>query len=472
MMTDGVNDGHAHREGVHGNGGAGRLTRRTFLRTAAPAAAGIGMMAAGRRAPAAAAGRRGANDEINVGIIGCGSRGGYLSYVFQIVPGARVVALCEVHAKRLAKIDEQCGGGLATYRDYRELLDSGDIDAVVIATNEHWHVLQAIHACQAGKDIYLEKPVGQSIGEGRALIDVARETGRIIQMGTQQRSWDHYRRAVELIRAGRLGEIAEVEVWDYDNFSPGFGAPPDEPPPPELDWDLWLGPAREAPYNRNRYDRYYWFRDYGGGWQVVWGVHHYDIVHWAMDVRAPVAAVGLGGRFAFTKDQDNRELPDTFTGLCEYPAGPVAKNGFLLRYMCSTSSQNPLGRRLHAKAFHGTRGTLVIDRSGYEIRADVRDGEKLVAEEAVTSEKREHEVMQDHVRGFVEAVRERRTPESNLEVGHHASNPGHLMNIAWRVGRRIRWDAEHERVIDDPEADAMLTAPYRAPWKLPGPARR
>jgi predicted dehydrogenase len=201
---------------------------------------------------------------------------------------------------------------------------------VIVATNEHWHVLPAIHACAAGKDVYLEKPVGTSILEGRALINAARRYDRIVQMGTQQHSWEHYQQAVELIRAGAIGAVSQVHVWDVENQSPGIGSPPDEPAPAELDWDFWLGPSPSVAYNRNRYAHEDWFFDYGGGWQVAWGAHHFDIVHWAMGVTGPVSATGSGGKFAFPGD--NRQWPDTFEGTCQYPAGPVAENGFLLTY--------------------------------------------------------------------------------------------------------------------------------------------
>jgi predicted dehydrogenase len=393
-----------------------------------------------------------------------------LSYVFQLA-GARLVAACDVHEQRLAAAVKQIQGVSGEkpreYHDYRQLLADKDIDAVIVATNEHWHVLPAIEACAAGKDVYLEKPVGTSIAEGRAAVIAARQHDRIVQMGTQQHSWEHYAQAVDLIRKGRLGRISQVHVWDVQNVSPGFGAPADEPAPAGLDWDFWLGPSPAAAYNRNRYEHFYWFFDYGGGWQVAWGAHHFDIVHWAMGVDAPIEAAATGGRFAFAPGNDNREWPDTFNGSCVYPAGPVAPNGFLLNYTCRAGCGQPIMGRTHGKAFYGSDGVLVLDRSGFEILPEICEGKKLLLEEKVTSAKKEHDVVQDHARSFLNCIRTRKQPAAHVEVGHRATNVGHLMNIAWRVGRSIRWDTRAEQIVGDSEAARMLHKHYRAPWRLP-----
>ncbi len=440
-----------------------KTTRRVFLGSTAPAALGTGMLA--REMLAAPKGPIGANGDLSVGLIGCGGRGHYVSYVFSIVPGARVTAICDVNRKRMEKVHQEVAPDAAMHHDYREIVGDKDIDAVIVATNGHWHVLPTIEACAAGKDVYLEKPVGTSIGEGRAAVEAARKHKRIVQMGTQQKSWEHYHQAVEVIRSGVLGEISLVEVFDLENDSPGWGSPPDGPPPPELDWDLWLGPSPKVPYNPNRYAHHYWFFDYGGSWQLDWAVHHYDIVHWAMGVDTPVAATGVGGHFAMR--DDNREWPDTFMGTAEYPAGPVSKKGFLMTFVLRGGCNRGIERRTHGKVFYGTEGALALDRGGFEVYPQVREGKTPIAEQTVKSSRPEHEVVQEHVKAFIASVRSRKQPFANLEVGHHSSNPGHLMNVAWRVGRRIRWDSQKERVIDDPQANRWLTKAYRAPWALP-----
>jgi predicted dehydrogenase len=304
--------------------------------------------------------------------------------------------------------------------------------------------------------------LGTSIGEGRAAVRAARKYGRIVQIGTQQRSWPHYLEAARIVRSGRLGEISEVKVWDYDYMYPGFGTPPDGRPPKELDWDFWLGPSPKVPYNPNRYEHHYWWFDYGGGWPLDWGVHHYDVVHWFMDVTAPLSATAMGGRLCF--EETNVQWPDTFSGICHYPPGPVAKQGFLLQYTFRSGCRRE--QRSHAKCFFGTDASLLIDRSGYTIQPE---SGKPVKEESVHNAYTGNvhvESLKAHAGVFLDCIRSRKRPPADVEVGHLSSNPGHLMNIAWRTGRAITWDAKKEVVVGDEQANALVTKPYRMPWKL------
>jgi len=374
------------------------------------------------------------------------------------VPGTRVIAVCDVNEPRMAQAGQEAGGdSILTFSDYRQLLDNQDIDAVIVATNGHWHVLPTIHACQANKDVYVEKPLGTSIGEGRAAVKAARKYNRIVQIGTQQRSWEHYLKAAEVIRSGKLGAISEVAVWDYDYFYPGFGSPPDGPPPAGLDWDFWVGPSTQQPYNPNKIDRHYWFFDFGGGWQLDWAVHHFDIVNLCMGVTEPVAATAQGGFFCFK--ETNTEWPDTFSGVLEYGPGPVAKQGFLLQYTFRAGCRRE--QVSHGKCFFGSEGSLLLHRGGYEIRAEAKNGRKLG--EVIDSFRG---AGPNHAEVFIDNVRSRSIPFADVEQGHHASNPGHLLNIAWRTGRAIRWDAAREQVLDDDDANQLVTKTYRAPWKL------
>jgi predicted dehydrogenase len=437
-----------------------QTTRRTFLSTTAAAAAGL----AAARLQAA---QRGPNETINLGLIGCGARGRDLMGRFMKLPGTRFIAVCDVHSSHLAGGLKQAGGEkVRAYSDFRKLLENKDVDAVIIATQAHWHVPLLIAACQAGKDVYCEKPLGNSIGEGRFAIQAAKKYDRVVQIGTQQRSQEHYQKAVEIVRSGRMGEISEVKVWDYENWDPGRGSPVDCDPPKELDWDLYVGPAPMRPYNPNCYYNYGydWFRLSGAGHQLAWGVHHFDIVNWAMDVQAPVAATAIGGNFAF---QDNREWPNTFSGLLEYGPGPVSKNGFVLQYTMRLGCRRE--RRSHAKCFFGTKASMLVDRSRYSIVAEGKDAKNAPEQSNLIAKEEDGMAADDgerHSEVFLRNVREHKFPTVNPETGHHASNAGHLMNIAWLVGRRIRWDAAKEQVIDDPEANALVTKPYRAPWKL------
>jgi len=438
-------------------------TRRAFLRTTAAAAA-AGLAVPGVLASDAAGGKRSPNDTIRVGLIGCGGQGCWDARRLGQQPNCDVVAVCDVHAGRREAARAQFGGEkILAFEDFRKLLERKDVDVVVIAPPSHWHVLATIHACQAGKDVYVEKPLGTSIGEGRAAVQAARKYDRVVQIGTQQRSWDLYKKAVEIIRSGRLGEISEVKVWDYDQHWPGLGAPADCDPPVELNWDLYCGPSPLAQYNPNRfgYGHYFHF-DYGGSWHVDWGVHHYDIVHWAMGAKWPKAATAMGGRMAFTPEQDNREWPDTFDAVLEYGPCPAAKLGFLMHYSYRCGCRGE--QRSHSKCFYGTHGSMILDRSGLTVRPERhhQDGKWVEATKGESfrgTEDNHHEV-------FLQHVRNRTRPDADVETGHYSTNPGHLMSIAWKVGRRIEWDGQAEQGVGDPEANALVTKPYRAPWTL------
>jgi len=441
-------------------------SRREFLGTAAAAAATS--WASAKLYAAGAEATPGPNETINMALIGCGARGAnQVMPSFMELPGVRMVAVCDVNSKHLARGREKAGGErVAAYHDYRKLLEDKSIDAVIVATQAHWHALPAIAACQAGKDVYLEKPLGNSIGEGRYVIEAAKKYNRIVQIGTQQRSQEHYRKAAQIVQSGKLGDISEVKVWDHTYWAPGRGAPPDCDPPPELDWDFYVGPAPMRPYNPNIYYNYGydWFKLSGAGHQVAWGVHHFDIVAWAMGVKWPIAASAMGGNFAY---QDNFQWPNTFDGMLEFGPGPVAKNGFVLQYTMRLGCRRV--RRSHAKCFYGTEASMLVDRSRISIAPEAKGKKTFVEaghllnpeEEILAADDRFH-----HSEVFLENIRDRKQPEANAEAGHYATNFGHLMNISWQVGRSIRWDGQQDRVIDDAEADALVTKPYRAPWKL------
>jgi predicted dehydrogenase len=439
-------------------------TRRNFLRAS-------GAVASTGWASTYAAGggsNPGPNDTINLALIGCGARGrGLLIPRFQTFPGVRFVAVCDVNSTYLAEGRNRAGGDqVAAYKDYRKLLEDKNVDAVIIATNQQWHVLPMIAACQAGKDVYLEKPLGNSVGEGPFAIQAWHKYKRIVQVGTQQRSQEHYRQAVELIRTGKLGEISEVRVWDYENYWPGAGSPTDPDPHAELDWNFFVGPSPYRAYNPNMYYNYGydWFRVSGAGHQVAWGVHHFDIVLWAMGVNSPKAVHATGGNFAF---EDNHDYPNTFSATLEFGPGPVARRGFVLQYTMRTGCRREM--RSHGKCFMGSEASMVLDRSGYTIVREVHRGQKLnpagafVNPEVTVAAKDDHLY---HFELFLKNLRERKQPEANPETCHHATALGHLMNISWEVGRSIRWDGSKNLVLDDPQANALVMRPYRAPWKL------
>jgi predicted dehydrogenase len=266
------------------------MERRSFLKNSLGAAAA---------APFAAR-AMGAGDDVRIGQIGLGTRGAYELEICQRTKGARVLAVADVYQTLVDKYVSASGGALIGYQDFRRILDRKDIDAVFVSTPDHWHAPIAIMACQAGKDVFCEKPLSHTLDEGRLMVAAARKHGRVFQTGSQQRSATHFQKIVELIHRGTIGKITSIECWNEENDTPeGAGNPPDSDPPPGLNWDLYLGPAPKAAYNRNRYIWHYrWFWDYSGGMMTDWGAHHMDIIQWAMKVDGPLSASAAGGASA------------------------------------------------------------------------------------------------------------------------------------------------------------------------------
>lgn len=420
----------------------------------------------------------GANDRVGVGFIGFGLIGKRHVLDFRDQPGTAMAAIAEVHRGRRDEAAALMGGSPRAYGDFRALLDDRDVDAVVVSTPDHWHALMTMMACAAGKDVYVEKPLSLFVREGRWMTDVAKRHKRVVQVGTQQRSGPHYQRARELIRSGHIGKVVAVRMWYYRNVIPGFGSPPDADPPPGLDYDLWLGPAPKRPYNPNRSIYHFrWFWDYSGGQMTNLGQHSLDIVHWFLDTKAPLTVTSAGGRFAL---QDNGETPDTQDSLFEYPGWTAAWS----ERECSRGAAPAQGLE-----FCGTRGSLLISRRGFVVTPDpkiapsdaiprfgsshpadgpqgkgARDAAAKRTEAAEDRTGDEFDQFRRHARDFLECVRSRRDPISDLESSHRVVTACHLANLSLRLGRKIRWDAERETVIGDREAEAMLERPYRAPW--------
>jgi predicted dehydrogenase len=394
------------------------------------------------------------NERVRLGFIGCGRRGRQLIPVFRQFDDVDIPVICDVNGKSMDEAYELLARRADRERDYRKILDRRDIDAVVIATTEHWHGLPFIHACQAGKHVFVEKPLSHTVVEGRAMVQAAKKAGIIAMMGTQQRGQQHYPSAVEIIRSGRLGKISLVECWNCMNIGPRFKGPVIQgEPPASLDWDRWLGPAPLVPFDSRRLvANFLWF-DYGGGMMTNWAVHHVDTIFWAMQVDSPGRVSCLGGRFVV---EDLGDTPDTLQASWEFP-------GFLLQYWYRGQSKFPgqLPRPFdHGIAFHGDQATLLLDRFGYEVY-----DEKNLKQPA----EKVGPTPQDGPwhRTFVDCVKEGRQPPVALEQSHQATVCCHLGNIAYRTRRTIRWDGQTERIQGDDEAAAMLSRPRRAGYELP-----
>ena len=434
-------------------------SRRAFLKTLAAGAAGLstfGMTAASY------ARIRGASDRIRVGMIGVGRQArGHLNG-FMSERDVQVAAVCDVYRPNLDWAAARAPDALA-HTDFRRVLDDPGIDAVVVSTPDHWHALPTVMACDAGKDVYVEKPTAKAVRESRAMVEAARRNDRIVQVGTQQRSDDHFRQAVELVRSGRLGPVSFVRTWNVGNSYPdGFGDAPDAPPPPGLDWQMWLGPAPDVPFNINRFGivfdeagdftrwptwRHFW--DYAGGMMTDWGVHLLDIVHWAMEVDAPESVAAVGGKLLL---RDNRDTPDTLQATYRYP-------GFVCVYENRQARSHPIDGETYGIEFHGAAGTLYVNRQYF--RLTPQPGSDLEPMEV-----RARGAAKSHRRDFLDSVRSRALPVCDIETGHRSSSAAMLGNVAYRTGRRLAWDAAKEEVPDDPEANALLKAEYRAPWVL------
>lgn len=388
--------------------------------------------------------RVGANDRIGLGIIGVGSLGGgghHLGRVLKM-PDFEVLAVCDVDASRVESARQKTGNKAVGYRDYRQLLDRKDIDAVIIVTPDHWHALIAIHACEAGKDVYCEKPLSLTVAEGRAMASAARRFGRVFQTGTQQRSDTRFRWACELVQNGKIGRIERVKA--VIGRGPTSAPVPDEPPPPELDWEMWLGPAPAVPYNRKRcHYTFRWYYDYSGGKMTDWGAHHHDIVQWALgtELSGPIAvdARGLWPADNFFETAVDFDVTYTYESGITLHTTSAGENGI---------------------TFYGSEGELFVARG--KIRAEPKE---ILDTQVGTMPVRLYE-SRSHHQNFVDCLRSRKLPISDVELSHRSATVCHIGNIAMLLGRRLAWDPGQERFPNDEAANRLLHKPMRGEWSL------
>jgi predicted dehydrogenase len=405
---------------------------------------------------------RGANDRLRIGFIGVGRMGSdNIGYAAQ-VPGVEIAAVCDVYQPALETAEAQAKelgfDGVQAVKDFRRVLADKSIDAVSIATPDHWHAYMTIEACKAGKDVWVEKPACVYVEEGLKMIEAARRYKRVVEGGTIERSGGFFRQAREMVRSGRLGDITFCNTFQTGlEKKEGWGNPPDGDPPPGLDWDLWLGPAPRRPFNPNRWGvakdrfstfRYFW--DYAGGAMTDGGVDLLDVVQFAFDEAMPIGISAQGGRFYTT---DNTETPDTMMATFRYP-------GFIGCYESRTANPYPEYGQTYGTAFHGTEATLLVNREGCRLFPNAKGAEPETWEdkEMVPSNL-------PHWRNFVECVRTRAKPVSDIETVVRSTMTCLLANIALRKGVSLEWDDAHSTVRQR-EAQAYLRAHYRAPWKL------
>ncbi|MCY2963461.1 MAG: Gfo/Idh/MocA family oxidoreductase [Planctomycetota bacterium] len=430
------------------------LSRRQFLGSSAANAAGVAAGVASGVVPwmeEALAGEVSPSDVVRVGVIGVRNQGRLIAGELPRIPGVQVTGLCDVDGSLLPAVARQVaelqnGKAPRLERDFRSLLDDPAIDAVVIATPDHWHALMAALAMQAGKDVYLESPVTHTIDEGIRLADIARQLGRIVQGGLQQRSGRHFQQAIEYVRGGALGRVHLARAWTVHQKKT-IGVKADGVAPPDVDYDQWLGPAPVRPFQPNRFHHNWrWFWEYGSGELGNWGVQMLDAARWGMGVDSPVQVSASGGKYHF---QDDQQTPDTLSVSFSFPDTTILWEHRLW------SNHAPEGRS-SAAAFHGERGTLIVDRGGWKVyggpeASGVGSGDLLVP----------------HLKNFIDCVRSRSEPVAGLAVSQPSSALCHLGNIAYRLGTTVNVDPLTGRPRNDTSANRLAEMTYRAPWHWP-----
>jgi myo-inositol 2-dehydrogenase/D-chiro-inositol 1-dehydrogenase len=452
-------------------------SRRQFLRSVS------GLTAAGALAPywftgqAARAGEfKSKNDRPHIGAIGVGGRGSGITK--QASRFGEVVAVCDVDLQHAEKAKEAYDGKPDVYQDYRQLLDRDDIDVIINGTPDHWHTIVNSAACKAGKDVYTEKPLTLTIDEGKILRQVVKQTGRIVQVGTQQRSVAHFRLACELVRNGRIGKLRHVAVllpfWNTKG-----GPFPEQPVPSHLDWDLYQGQAPERPYHPNRtHFNFRWWFEYAGGIINDWGQHHMDIAYWGMDMEDG-GPLWVEAKAIFpNQDRPNcYNNPDRFVARMKFPGDVdllylVARDDKYLKSIEDGDIAEAADAELFAEVpdefktekrngimFTGDRGRLFVNRGGvYGKPVEELDQNPLPEDRIRLYESN------DHMANFFQCVKTRQQPVSTVDVAHRVITACHLGNIAIRLKRKIQWDARAEQIVGDQEAGAWLSRDQRAPY--------
>ncbi len=441
------------------------LTRRDFLKysTAAATAAGT--------ARASTANTSGANDRIQIGVMGCGGRGLFLVREFAQRDDVDIRYLADPDQSRLDncgdRLEAATGARPKRVADFRAMLEDGEVDAIINATPDHWHALGTILACQAGKDVYVEKPTAHSIWESRKMVEAARKYDRVVQVGAQNRSAEYCKHAFDYIRSDAFGDVHFVRVLNSKQ-RPTIGAKPDAPVPDGVDYDIWLGPAPMRPFNPNSFHyNWHWFWDFSGGDIINDGVHQIDIARWLIDKKYPASVTSGGGIHYFNDDQ---ETPDTHTVNWEYDGlTMVFEQTLWSPYMQKTPmdvrdrEQLPVwpfsGTRIEV---HGTKQFMFLSRHGGGWEAFNGGGESVAVSHGHFTE-----ITTGHLEHFLDCIRSRNRPLGDIEDVHYSSLLCMYGNAAYRTGRRVYINAETEGFVDDDEANALVKRSYREPWIVP-----
>jgi predicted dehydrogenase len=419
------------------------LNRRRFLTTSSAAA--VSTLSALTAAGAA----QKPNGKIILAVMGVRGRGldhlrGFSAFddveiAYVCDPDAKVVpkALKEL-AKRQTKVPR-------VEKDVRKVLEDKDVTALTIAAPDHWHAPATIWACQAGKDVYVEKPISHNLREGRLMVDAARKYGRVVQVGTQRRSGEHFVHAAEFVRQGKLGKVPFVRTW-IAGHRKSIGHKADAPVPAGIDYDLWLGPAPKRPFNPNRFHyNWHWNWDYGTGEIGNNGIHALDVARWMLDLDAPLRVTAGGGLLFYDDDQ---KTPDTMVVSFDFPKTCVVWEH---RIWSRTGIE---GGESWGVTLYGEKGTLIFNSKGWHVIDGGKEAEKAV------------EMDKPHYRNFLDCVKSRKRPNADIEEGHKSTRLCHLGNIAYRVGRALRFDAKTETLVGDAAANGLLRRTYREPFVI------
>jgi predicted dehydrogenase len=418
------------------------INRRIFLGAAGALAAGSSFAA-----------RASANERVRLAVIGVRSRGVDLAEGFAQQQNAEIVALCDIDdssfAKPLKALDKAGVKAPRIEKDFRRLLDDKSIDAVAVATPDHWHALITVLACQAGKDVYCEKPVSHNVVEGRRMVEAARKYKRVVQAGMQRRSMPHVKDAIAYVQSGGIGKVGQARAWIHQKRKPiGHGKPGEVPA--GVDYAMWQGPALDRPFYPNRFHyNWHWFWNWGTGEVGNNGIHGVDVARWGLGVDAPLRVVSGGGKYVFDDDQ---EVPDTQFITWEFPKASLVWE----HRMWSTHG---LEGSSFGIAFYGDKGSVIVDLKGWHVEDGEGDfkslGDKETGGQSI------------HFRDFLDRIKDRGTPAADIEIGHLSARLCHLGNIAHRTGRKLHFDAATESFGSDAEANALLGREYSSRFEMP-----
>ncbi len=438
-------------------------SRRNFIKNSALAASAIGVAAvipekvwSADFAP---------SDKVNVALIGCRNMGfGILKHHLD-TGMVNCVALCDVDEnvlnERAQTVKTDYSQSPELYRDFRKVLERNDIDSVIIGTPDHWHCLIMVSACQAGKDVYVEKPMANTIGECNIMVKAAKRYNRVVQVGQQQRDNKTFIDSMNLIKSGEIGTLRKVNIWANFNYGLGSTPKPDGPVPAGVDYDFWLGPAPKRPFNPNRFHgswRHYW--DYGGGLMSDWGVHLLDMGIWAGDlIEPPKTTITYAANLS--KQKMDRETFDTMNVI--FP-----KDKYVINWDMTAGTQQGPYDTPYGVEFIGEKGTIVTNRNRYHLYPEW-DNEKNAPKTEEVSYDKSKDAHRFHVDNFLECIKTREETSCTPEKGRAAALHAHIPNIAARIGATVlEWDDEKNRFTNNEKANNFITPEYRKPWKLPG----